>query len=448
MIYDYIFIGAGTASLSAANALCDADHDNLLILEKGNLLSKRSCPGIEYNSCLFCKKGCAITDGIGGANALHGNKLCYFPASNKVYSSFDADIRKKTINYMSEILTPYFDENNINSDGGSNIKKEYFSDALNSDHFKDLINILSGKLLAANKIKENTEVVDVIRLKNDEFIVKTVMGDFRTKNVVLGSGRSGVYFNKMIYDKLNIRYTHNTPDIGFRIEADKEMFNEAYHYQVDPKYKSFHHNLGIGRTFCAHNQGFIVPVMFGKSFYADGAFGKTFTNSNNIALMVRTNQPFSPEIIEKWCQTVNRSANESLRLGTISWTKKEYPKLFEKILNIIPSWPTKKHKELMELVLFQFLNVNDYIFKQAPEMGTNSISILGPAIDYYWVKPELDANLSTSIPNVFVIGDAIGVSRGYIQAIVSGIGWVNNRLNNMQSRNADERLKNRWYASV
>ena len=79
-----IFIGAGVSNLIAANRLLDYSINDFIILEKGKLLNNRKCIAEKKMTCAFCNNGCQTIEGVGGANAIHGNKLCYFPASNHV----------------------------------------------------------------------------------------------------------------------------------------------------------------------------------------------------------------------------------------------------------------------------------------------------------------------------------------------------------------------------
>lgn len=446
MIFDYIFIGAGTANLAAANALIDLGQNNILILEKGNLIDKRNCPGIKESTCYFCKKGCFVTDGIGGANALHGNKLCYFPASNKVYSSVDDDIKSISLNYIANTLKPYFDIDQIRDKSFSNSKKEYHSDVLNKSHFQHFIQILSHRLLELNKIKACIEVIDISRSENGNFEVLTNQGKYYSNNIVIGTGRSGVYFNKKIFDKHGVNYSPGNPDIGFRIEAHQDLFDNDYYYQIDPKYKYQFLNIGSGRTFCAENQGFVVPVMFGKSFYADGAYGETFTNMNNVAIMVRSNRSIYPETVEEWCYTINKYADNRLNLGELDLGEHKISEIPRVLLSFIPIWPTNEHKYLMEQLLQELFIKNSFIFKSNYSTEHRKIKILGPATDYYWIKPQINDNFSTSVSNLFVIGDAIGVSRGYLQSIFSGVAWVY-KLNFGKLFNNDV-IGDKWSASV
>jgi uncharacterized FAD-dependent dehydrogenase len=62
------------------------------------------------------------------------------------------------------------------------------------------------------------------------------------------------------------------------------------------------------------------------------------------------------------------------------------------------------------------------MFDQAS--GEGVVRIYGPAIDLYWPSPVLSSGFRTQIDGLSVIGDAAGVSRGIVQALVSGAAWA------------------------
>jgi uncharacterized protein len=77
--YDVIIVGGGPAGIFAAyELLCQGEH-KILMLEKGNDISKRECPikkdGLQCRHC----KPCSIVCGWGGAGAFSDGKLTLTP---------------------------------------------------------------------------------------------------------------------------------------------------------------------------------------------------------------------------------------------------------------------------------------------------------------------------------------------------------------------------------
>ncbi|OAV63675.1 hypothetical protein Barb6XT_03079 [Bacteroidales bacterium Barb6XT] len=61
-------------------------------------------------------------------------------------------------------------------------------------------------------------------------------------------------------------------------------------------------------------------------------------------------------------------------------------------------------------------------YEQQPQDRKNFALV----IDLQWVKPQLTQNFSLqNDDNIYVLGDAIGKSRGFVQALFSGVMWAN-----------------------
>ncbi len=437
--YNIIFIGAGVSNLMAANRLLDYSINDFIILEKGKSLKNRKCIAEKELTCAFCKNGCQTIEGVGGSNAIHGNKLCYFPASNHVTKFLNKKEKNSILNYINDLLFPYFDVS-FNSDEPesiTNFKKNYKSDVLSSIHFLQMVEKLTNNI--SNKLITNSNVIKIEKVTNGFLIETDLKNKYYCEKLVLGTGRTSHKQLMELFDKLNVKYNLQKQDIGIRIETHKDNFSKEYYYQVDPKFKFNWTELGEGRTFCAHNQGYVVPVRFGNSFFADGAFGNSFGEKNNIALMVRTNTPLQNNKIENWCYELNKFSNNKLVLGEID-LKIKGQNLVNQILKLIPTFPTFEHKELFIKLLEKLFIYGPKILKDNTKNNSKLI-IYGPAIDRYWVSPVLNNNFSTKKhKNLFVIGDVAGVSRGFVQAMFSGVYWADK----LFAENITIKRRERW----
>ncbi|GHU59232.1 FAD-dependent oxidoreductase [Bacteroidia bacterium] len=428
MIYDIIFIGAGFSNLAASNQLYDLDFSNFLILEKGHQFKDRNCRGESTFSCKQCAV-CNTTEGVGGANALHGNKLCYFPASKHIAEDFSLQDIDKSLNYLSVLLKHYFDNDfNLLKDttkcqtGYS--KKYYFSDVYFQNDFAKIVKMLTCRI--EDKIIEKQNVCSII--KHDDFYsIETEAGYlFKTKHIVFGTGRTSYNTLPNLLKPLGAKFSPQAQDIGIRIETDCDYFTETYRYQPDPKIKFDFGILGSSRTFCAHNKGKVVPVRFGKSFFADGAFSSEPTAKNNIAIMTRVRKPLSNKVVECWMQKINKLSSNTLLLGNIVLDDN----FIANFKRLIPSFPTKEHEDIMIKTLNHLLYGKDAIIKKGA-----TIAVYAPAIDLQWLKPQLKKDFSLhNDDNIYVIGDAAGKSRGFIQALFSGSCWANTFLDSISLR--------------
>ena len=56
-----------------------------------------------------------------------------------------------------------------------------------------------------------------------------------------------------------------------------------------------------------------------------------------------------------------------------------------------------------------------------PGVASDSTLLYAPEIKYYAMKVEVNKYMQTNIPNIFVAGDGVGVSRGLIIASATGV---------------------------
>jgi uncharacterized FAD-dependent dehydrogenase len=431
-----VFVGAGPANLAAANVLLQRGITNLLILEEGSALNRRGCPGLRQSLCTHCNGSlCHVAGGEGGSSARFGNKLCYFPASNRILEYFDEETVNSSSQYLDGLLSPHFDsrfsqsesdhaaEANLNVHPGS-IKKHYTSDVLLRRDFEQLIQTMLSRPRQAGLIRLNTPVAEIVELPNSGFrLISTTGLTMEANHVVLGCGRTSHRLLERVFAALAVEWEHNRPDIGIRLEAPRELFTQEFTYQIDPKYKFSHLPFGTSRTFCGCHGGIIVPVKFGDSYYADGAFGDDFSDSSNLAFMVRSQEPISTHDLERWCRAINISTAGSLLLGEVPLSMTDPERLASAIMALVPHWPTEACQFMISDLLTLTLGSQVTLLKQR-EGGTASIKVYGPAIDLYWPRPKLATGLKTSVPGLFVLGDVTGVSRGFVQAMVSGAAWA------------------------
>jgi len=448
----------------AASILLERGASNLLILEQGSALTRRGCPGLRCNSCTYCNGNlCHVSGGEGGSSARFGNKLCYFPASNGILNYFAKDIVDSSYEYLDEILGPYFDsrfnhpsaspdtENDHSSHRSESTRKQYVSKILLRSEFQQLTERLVSRPRQAGLLRLNSSVTQILREGQSGFLVFTEDGErISARHLVLGSGRSSYAFLQQVLPSLNAEWHPACPDIGIRLEVPSAYFTEECTYQPDPKYKFVHPPNGSSRTFCGCHGGIIVPVKFGQSYYADGAFGDKLSASSNLAFMTRSDEPISNHLLERWCGGINAAAGDTLLLGHVSLSLKSTQQLVQAIMALVPNWPTDAHRAMMSDLLRLTLGDKVNLLRRS-ECSSASVKVYAPAIDLYWPRLRLSTGLETAVPGLFALGDITGVSRGFVQAMVSGAAWAVARLNASHRLNTVHSLQKEhteWFASV
>lgn len=424
MRWNYVFIGAGPASLAATNILIERGVRDVLILEEGNRLAKRGCPGRPSHTCIKCPGGiCHVIKGQGGSSASFGNKLCYFPASQSIKHYFSSEVMLAANNYLDVLLESNFRSSNHATELSQSQRKHYIADILHQQKYQRLMTELLDRPVQHAYVRTNKSVVLVEKKQDSRFSILTADGDtFEAENVVLGCGRSSHVFLRQLFESLGVVFLENHPDIGLRFEAPSEVFSQHYSYQNDPKLKFDHGPRGTSRTFCACNGGAIVPVQFGDSHYAEGVFLNSRTSMNNLAFMARSRRAVSAQELERWCWSINKAYGGSLLLGEIE-LRADMSYLVDSIMSLLPTWPHEDHQIMMRELLQKSMS-GERGFIDWSRCDGRKAKIYGPAIDLYWPAPQLQAGLRTSVEGLFVLGDATGVSRGIVQALISGAAWA------------------------
>ncbi len=428
-IWDYIFIGAGPSTLAAIGFLArNGWNERVLVLDSGKKISKRGCPGLFKNTCSKCNgDDCHVINGIGGASAWLGNKMCHFPASDTALSFIPGRFLPDVYKYVQGVTNlNHLDISamgNVVPHAGSAKRKLYPAEILNKQAYGKLIASLVNRIATKASMRNGTAVQDIEIKDEHDFMLTLSDGSFeRAKNVVIACGRSGHRFLRPMLKKLGVAYQENVPDIGIRLEASTELFSDRFFYQNDPKYKFTHGELGSSRTFCACKDGAIIPVKYGHGFFADGAFLEGPTGNTNVALMVRDTVGLSDPEIDKWCEAVNKRSDGDLHILEADFAISSENDFVERIINEIP-WPRESHKALMKQLLDNIV-LGRYIKMFSPEgPKSNKVRVFGPSVDLYWPKPTLKTGFETTTSGVYIIGDATGASRGIVQAIASGAGW-------------------------
>lgn len=422
--YNRIFVGAGLANLAAARMIIDRGDQDLLILDSGRALLDRSCPGVKPQKCVFCSQGCSILSGIGGTNALFGNKMCYFPASPRILDFFAKEIVEQAWQWLDSTLPAWFSSANNRDERPPDALglKHYESVIFSPADFHAMVHSLAGPLLRHQVIRVESEVASIERHKS-RFVVTLRSGQrYSSSSVVLGTGRSGSRLMNDTCKRMGIPVSEPSPDVGFRVEAPRSLFSDFYNYQEDPKLKrSFPE--GIARTFCAENGGVIVPVAFESQFFGEGAYPSTLGEYNNVALMVRTHASLSMGQLQDWCSAINAQQNGTLLTGEINVSGLRPSGVIRAISRFIPKLPSLQHDHLMLQLLRVLSSDSTPLFRRKNNV-TSTVRVYAPAIDHYWPIPEVHYGLSTRIRGLHILGDAVGASRGYVQALTSGAAWA------------------------
>lgn len=446
--YDVIIVGAGPAGIfSALEMTSNPNPPKILILEKGRDIDKRLCPaGIRDVSCKACPD-CALLSGWGGAGAFSDGKLSLSKDIGGNLARYIGDSAlEELISYVDSIYIKYGapqevygeDRNEIDS-----LKKraEGYGLILIPSRIRHIGTDRCPVVLKRMRTDLNSKV-DIAFSKNvkgvlfsDERVTgvetsdgKVIHADF----VILAPGREGSLWLEEQARAMNLSLLRNPVDIGVRVEIPAAVLEPITRVVYEPKLifysKRFNDKV---RTFCVNPYGEVVKEYVKGVWTVNGhSYFDKKTQNTNFALLVSTSftEPFDEPHL--YGRSIARLANllgkDILiqRLGDLQQGRRSTPLRIAKG-KVKPTLKDAVPGDLSFVLPYRYitdiLEMLKAMDKIAPGINSRHTLLYGVEVKFYSRQLKLDSNLETEIKNLFAIGDGAGVSRGLIQASISGI---------------------------
>jgi hypothetical protein len=458
--YDLIIIGAGPTGIFTALELIKKEADlDILILEKGNDLEKRICPMKENpgSGCIHCKS-CAIVSGWGGAGAYSDGKLSLSPdIGGNLENYIGREALIENISYADDIYMEFGAPERIfgvPEDKQEEIRKKAVKAELKfvPARLRHLGTGYSQVVLQnmQDYIEENgVEISFGVNVKEfiveDEKIkgVKTAKGiEIRAEFVMAAAGRENAEWLTGEAKKLGIDTAINPVDIGVRVECPAAVTE----YLTDNLYetKLIYHTPTFDdkvRTFCMSPYGEVVSENNQGLITVNGhSHSDIKTHNTNFALLVSKTftEPFHEPITygKDIAKLANLLAGGVLvqRLGDLLDGRRTTKKRLERSV----TEPTLKdatpgdlslvlpHRHLTGII--EMLKALD---KLTPGLYGRDTLLYGVEVKFYSSRLDVNDNLETKVSNLYFGGDGAGITRGLMQASVSGIVIARSIMNKM-----------------
>ncbi|QGU00007.1 hypothetical protein SYNTR_1413 [Candidatus Syntrophocurvum alkaliphilum] len=446
--YDAIIVGSGPAGIFAARELIKNNELNILLIEKGSTVEKRKCPiSVDANSCINCNP-CSIMSGWGGAGAFSDGKLTL---TTEFGGWLDSYIGKEKLQH----LINYVDEIYVNHGAPDRVF------GTNDEVVEDLVQRISKsnlKLIPA-KIRhmgtENTlnvlknmkkDLEKKITIKTGEFVeellikenkvygVKTKKDTYYSEIIVCAPGRDGAEWFFDQAQKNNLKLSNNQVDIGVRVEIPAITLKEFTDSIWEPKIIYYSKKFDdIVRTFCVNPNGYVVMENTNNVVTVNGhafADSKNKSTNTNFALLLSQEftEPFDkPILYGRFIASLANMLSGSIIVQRYGDLKRGRRSTYNRIKKGIVE-PTLKGAVPgdLSLVLPHRYMVGikeclEALDKAIPGVASDHTLLYGIEAKFYSARPKLDNSLKTEIDGLWAIGDGAGVTRGLIQASVSGV---------------------------
>lgn len=444
-MYDIIIVGAGASGVFCAYELVKSKKDlKILMLEKGLPLDKRACPK-KKNGKIECNcKTCSIMEGFYGAGGFSDGKY-------NITNNFGGDLHQyvgyeKALELMWHVddinLAMGGEEAKLYSTGTGNLKTE----ALRHDlHLLDAkvrhLGTDRNLVIAGNMYEEIKDKIDIRFLEEvknlekeaEDFVVETTKDTYRTKKLIVATGRTGSKWIGNMCEKFDIKTTNNRVDIGVRVELPALVFKHITDdvYESKIVYKTQKYN-DLVRTFCMNPYGEVVTENYGDITTVNGhsySDPKLHTENTNFALLVsnRFTEPFknSNEYGEHVARLSNMLGGGVLmqRFGDLVKGRRSSERRMKKCFTqpTLKATPGDLSLVIPKRQLDDIIEMIYALDKIAPGTANEDTLLYGVEVKFYNSNVEVDSNLETNVKGLYVLGDCSGVTHSLSQAAASGI---------------------------
>lgn len=454
--YDVVIVGAGPAGIFTALEITKLRPEiRVLIVDRGKSIEKRVCPARKTGKCVHCNP-CAITFGWSGAGAFSDGKLSLSPeVGGRILEYYSKEESQELVNYCDDIYIKFGANKmvyGLNSEKVDDIKYEA------SKHNIRLVEcpvrhlgtelayeVLKGMYLHLIKdtnteFEELTEVTDIIvedgkacgvLLKN-----KSIEKEVRAENIIVAPGRGGADWLSKEAKKLHIKTANNAVDIGVRVEVPnaimdhltKDLYEAKLVYYSD----TFENKV---RTFCMNPGGVVSEEHYDEEMAVVNGHSYSEkhlrTSNTNFAMLVSTSftEPFNQPMdygkyIAKLGNMLTGGGVMVQRLGDLLSGRRTNKSRLSKSTTI----PTLKDAVpgdlsfvLPQRHLTSIVEALKAFDKIAPGLYSKNTLLYGVEVKFYSSKVETNNKFETRIKNLYTIGDGAGITRGLMQASVTGV---------------------------
>ncbi len=463
--YNAIIIGAGPAGIFTALELYRQKSPDykVLIADEGMDIIKRTCPARSKGKCVRCNP-CNIMSGWAGAGAFSDGKLSLSEEVGGNLTDYMDTLKvRELIKYADSMYLDFgapdevFGLSDKKADeiayecSKHNIKlircpvrhmgTEYSYDVLKAmyDHLSTMEGfVFKSGAHADPVITDNKATGAVITYKNGE------KEEFTADYIIAAPGRGGAEWLNTIAKKYNIQITNNEVDIGVRVECPNSVMDELtkHLYEAKMVYYSDTFESKV-RTFCMNPGGIVSEEHYNAGFnntfkdsiavvnghsYADE---KSHTENTNFALLVSTRftHPFNKPIeygryIAQLGNMLTGGGVIVQRLGDLLMGRRTDESRLKKSTTV-PTLTTATPGDLSFVLphrhLTSIIEALKAFDKVAPGLYSKNTLLYGVEVKFYSSKISVGNNFETEIDGFYAIGDGAGITRGLMQASVTGI---------------------------
>jgi uncharacterized FAD-dependent dehydrogenase len=448
--YDALIVGAGPAGIFAALELTQKNK-KVLIVDKGRLISERSCPIIagKAGHCLNCPS-CAVVSGWGGAGSASDGKLTVTTGfGGNLEEYVGKEELERLIQEVDSTFVSFGADKNYYEPHGEAVRSTIRRAAavgikvipakirhIGTDASRQVLDAMYRCLKERCEILMETGVQSVLTQNGRACGVRTDDGrEFMADSVIIAPGRDGSSWLEGIIRQFSMPIAAMPVDIGVRVEVPDSVCEDLTRdfYEVKCVYNTPTFD-DRARTFCMNPSGFVVSE-YDKAHNLVTVNGHslkhTHSQNTNFAILVTKNftKPFTDPI--GYATHIARLANMlagggllvqrlgDLRSGRRSTEDRIARGMIEQTGPAVPGDLSLvlPHRQMTDII--EFLDALNAVM---PGVSQNDTLLYGVEIKLYSLRVSLGSDMSApGVRGLYFAGDGAGVSRGIIQAAASGL---------------------------
>ena len=444
--FDVIIVGAGPAGIFSALELTQNKPLSILMLDKGPDIDQRRCPASRGLGCINCDP-CTLLSGWGGAGAFSDGKLTLSTEVGGWLNEYRSKEKlAELISYVDDIYLKFGASKRLYGTDLDKIeeieRKASFAGLklipqklrhLGTEKCADVLRKMRRHLKDRVEVRTRTEVKGLL-VKNGKLKgVETTTGEkVSGKYVIVAPGRSGAEWLKCEAQLLGLKTLNNPVDVGLRVEVLAPVMQELTDVLYEPKLiyysKSFDDQV---RTFCIAPEGEVITESYEGIITVNGqSYAEKKTGNTNFAILVSTSftEPFrEPIAYGKYLARLTNLLSGGVivqRLGDLVAGRRSTEERLKRSV-VVPTLKNATPGDLSFVLPYRYLadirEMLQALDQITPGVHSKDTLLYGVEVKFYSSRLQLSDCLETKIRNLFTIGDGAGVTRGLVQASVSGV---------------------------